>query len=291
MTIVVAAQERRGFPAIDPEPAVRRLVDRLLARGERVRVLAGPGRTEGWPAPVAVVPGDVNRPPEGVFAGAGRAFLSGLLPDRAAEVAHAARRAGVRRVVLLSSGAAGIELRHGREQWWFRLAEEAIEESGLEWTHLRPAGLMLDTLGWAPAIRAGEVLREPFADIGYPLLHEDDLADVAAAALLDDGHHGRAYPLTGPEPVSPADQARLIGAAIGREVPFEELTPQQARDRWIALGRPADEVDLELFVMSEYAGRSIPADPTLEHVLGRPGRTYAQWAAEHAADFIPGGAS
>ncbi|MFD0657472.1 Rossmann-fold NAD(P)-binding domain-containing protein [Thermocatellispora tengchongensis] len=134
-------------------------------------------------------------------------------------------------------------------------------------------------------------LREPFADIGYPLLHEDDLADVAAAALLDDGHHGRAYPLTGPEPVSPADQARLIGAAIGREVPFEELTPQQARDRWIALGRPADEVDLELFVMSEYAGRSIPADPTLEHVLGRPGRTYAQWAAEHAADFIPGGAS
>jgi uncharacterized protein YbjT (DUF2867 family) len=68
------------------------------------------------------------------------------------------------------------------------------------------------------------------------LVWAPDIADVAAAALLDDGHEGHAYEVNGPETLTRAEQAQVIGNAIGRNVRFVELTRDHARDQWIADG-------------------------------------------------------
>jgi uncharacterized protein YbjT (DUF2867 family) len=84
------------------------------------------------------------------------------------------------------------------------------------------------TLGWAEQIRSTGVVRAGYANAATAIIDLADIAAVAARVLLEDGHVGKKYELTGPQPVKRADLARLIGEAIGRDVYFEELTYQQA---------------------------------------------------------------
>jgi uncharacterized protein YbjT (DUF2867 family) len=143
---------------------------------------------------------------------------------------------------------------------------------------------MLNSLTWAETIRAEGVVRAPYGNAAYPHVHEADVAEVAAAALLEDGHVGKKYIVSGPESITQIEQVRAISAAIGREIRFEELTPEQARKLWSKF-MPEDEIDTELMILGESVDKPKKAWPTYERVTGRPGRSYAQWAVEHANDF------
>ena len=66
---------------------------------------------------------------------------------------------------------------------------------------------------------------------------------MAAAALLENGHAGRRYTLTGPEVLTIPDKVRAIGAAIGRDLTFVELSEQQARERMRKSGSAEDVID------------------------------------------------
>ncbi len=84
-------------------------------------------------------------------------------------------------------------------------------------------------------------MRYPFAtQIAY-LVHEADIADVAVAALLEDGHVGKAYTLTGPAVITYREQVEAIGAALGEEVQYEEVTREEARELLKAQGGFAAE--------------------------------------------------
>jgi len=130
----------------------------------------------------------------------------------------------------------------------------------------------------------------PFADQESNAVHETDIADVAAVALLHDGHEGHAYEVNGPETLTRADQTQVIGTAIGRDVRFVELTRSQAREQWLADGMDLDLADWLLGPddESEDHGEDTcdtgPA-PTSEAITGRPARTLHQWALEHAQAF------
>ncbi len=88
----------------------------------------------------------------------------------------------------------------------------------------------------ASAIRAERVVRYPFADqVGVPV-HEADVAAVAVAALLEDGHAGNVYTLSGPARVTYREQVEAIGAALGSEVRYEEVSREEARDLLKAQG-------------------------------------------------------
>jgi uncharacterized protein YbjT (DUF2867 family) len=143
---------------------------------------------------------------------------------------------------------------------------------------------MLNSLTWAESIRDEGVVRAPYGNAVYPHVHEADVAEVAAAALLEDGHVGKKYIVSGPESITQIEQVRAIGAAIGREIRFEELTPEQARKLWSQF-MPEDEIDTELMILGESVDKPKKVWPTYERVTGRPGRSYAQWAVEHANDF------
>lgn len=257
----------------------RHVVRELLARGEPVRALS---RSEDprLPPGVEVVRGDLLRPAtvepalEGV-----RALHLFPVPRTAHAVAGAARRHGVERIVVHSCGSAA----HGDEH--HLTVERAVEQAVPRWTHVRPYGMMADALQWAPDVRADGIVRASHARSSYPHVHEADVGAVAAAALLDDGHAGAVHLLSGPEAISRLDQARLIGAATGRRIGFDELDHDRALAFLTARGWPPDVVERELFVLGEFVDTPAPLGVTVADLLGRVPRTFAQWAVEHADAF------
>jgi uncharacterized protein YbjT (DUF2867 family) len=260
------------------------VVRQLLDAGERVRAVTRSPGAARLPDGVEVVGGDLTEPSTlaGAFDGAERMFLFPV-PATVGSVAELARASGVRRVVVLSSSAAAgqadnpISVMH-------QTVERALENSGLDWTFVRPGGFATNTLSWAPSVRVEGVVRAPYPGATVNLIHEADIAAVATTALLEDGHGGARYPLTGPESMTQAEQVQAIGAAISRDVRFEEQTPEQAR-RAMVRYMPEPIADILLNYWADSVGSTAPVLPTVEQVTGRPARSYPEWAVDHAEDF------
>jgi uncharacterized protein YbjT (DUF2867 family) len=179
--------------------------------------------------------------------------------------------AGVRRITVVWGG-------------WVGPVEQAVADSGMEWTRLEPQEFMSNTLTWVESVRAEGVVREPY-DFPSALVHEADIGAVAAVALLDDGHAGRAYNLTGPESLTLRERIAILSWAIGHEIAFVPITHEQAVDRLIATGVSRADAD---YVVGWYAAPTDDATTvvdTVEQVTGRQARTFAQWVAEHAERF------
>lgn len=263
------------------------VVPGLLERGVRVRALTRDPARRAFPAGTEVAAGDLADPAtlDGAFDGVDAVFLFPVA-ETAAQVVDRMRRAGVRRAVVLSSTSVtdGDDTDFGHRH--HRPVEEAVERSGLEWTHLRAGEFMANDLDSHPAtVRAEGVIRAPHGDRPWAPVHEADIADAAVAALTGDGHHGKVYTLTGPELITLAHRAAAIGRALGREVRPVHLSDEQARELWISQGVPPQMCDWLLWEPpADWDPAGLLSDD-YERITGRPGRTYARWAADHRADF------
>lgn len=263
----------------------RRVLDRLHTAGHPLRAS---GRTPGEltvPDGVDVVELDLGRPAtfEAAFAGVRAAFLYAE-PEGAKELFAAAARAGVRHVVLLSSATVGepgaatdpLALRHAA-------VEDALAASAVPGTVLRPGAFASNAFGWSHAVRAGQPVRIPFPDAHIAPVHEDDIADVAAAALTDEPSTGRTLTFTGPRSLTFRQQLAIIGALLGREIPLHELTRHQAQEE---MGRFMPAPVLASLLDQWSAAVDRPARVRdVEPLTGRPARTFEQWAREHLAGF------
>ncbi|WAL67923.1 NAD(P)H-binding protein [Amycolatopsis cynarae] len=276
----------------------RHLVRQLLDAGQQVRALTRRPETADLPAPVEVVAGDLSDVAtlpaafDGVTAAHLINFTGDNQPLRNGErLVDLMVRAGVRKVTMLGG-------------WAESTLEPAVRASPLEWTQLRPIEFMGNTLAdWGERLRTTGVIREPFGDRKSAPVHEADIAAVAAVALIHDGHSGTTYPITGPEVLSPRDKIRILGEATGRDLVFEELTPEQTRREWVAEGKPprlllfkalsdkglgdAEKVEFLLQVYGRVHEEAMVVADTVERLTGRPGRTFTQWAKEHATEFRP----
>ncbi|HEY3502369.1 MAG TPA: NmrA family NAD(P)-binding protein [Actinocatenispora sp.] len=265
------------------------LVRSLVAAGHPVRVLTrtpGSVAAQALPASVEVVEGDFDRPDSlrAALRGVSRMHLvaMGGAVTHGADVVEAAVGAGVRRITHLGHHDPGradddpIERGH-------RALHRAIENSGVDYTHVFPGEFMANTREWAPSVRGEGVVRAPFGGWRSALVHEADIAAVLAAALLDDGHEGATYRPTGPVAIARRDAVAALGAALGRPVRFVELTPEQARERWAGT-YPSVVIDWFLEMGRNPDGNAW-VSPDVERITGRPGRTYAEWAVAHAAEF------
>jgi len=184
----------------------RRVVERLAARGLPTRVSSRSGEPPfDWEDEATWVP--ALRDVESVYI----SYYPDLaVPGAAATVrsfAELAVESGVRRLVLLS----------GRGEEEAQVSEQTVRDSGADWTILRSSWFsqnfsedyMLEpVLGGEVALPAGN-MPEPFVDA-------DDIADVAVAALTEDGHGGRLYELTGPRLLTFAEAVGEIAQAAGR---------------------------------------------------------------------------
>jgi uncharacterized protein YbjT (DUF2867 family) len=186
--------------------------------------------------------------------------------------------------VLLTSGAAAHgDLTNAVERGQIR-SENAVRESGLEWTILRPSGFASNALRWLPQLREGDVVRAPFPAVRVASIDPYDIAAVAALALTTAGHVGQAYRLTGPQALLPAEHVAILARAIGRNLRFEGYTDAEAR---IALSAvmPDEYVDamFQFFVEGTYDDSKVL--PTVRELTGRDPRTFEQWAVAHADAF------
>ena len=128
-----------------------------------------------------------------------------------------------------------------------------------------------------------KALRDAYPDAANAPVALEDIAAVAATVLLEDGHVGKAYELTGPETVTRAERVRLIGEALGREIPFVELTHEQAVGQLSAvMGEHAAWYLDHMARLAECPQRAVP---TVEEITGRPGTTFAEWAVKHVGTF------
>ncbi|MFF7192362.1 NAD(P)H-binding protein [Streptomyces sp. NPDC008079] len=201
-----------------------------------------------------------------------------------ADILAAARQAGVEHVVLVSSitvqthphlGPAGENLD----------VELLLKGSGMAWTILRPTQFASNALWWAAAIREGQTVLAPHPGIGIPTIHPADIASVARVALTEPGHQGRTYALTGPELVTARQQAEAIAVALGREVPFAEISREQAhRDLAVFMGDEAADAVLDV-TGGDVNDELVKVRDTVSRVTGSPARPFHQWVSENVAAF------
>ncbi|MFC8076398.1 NAD(P)H-binding protein [Streptomyces sp. NPDC057307] len=266
----------------------RAVVGLLAAGGTRTVAVSRDPAATAVADHVRTVVGDPSRPLTLAPALGGVDVL--LLSPRAvgtasAELLALAAEHGVRRVVVLS--AVTVEYGGGYRRFAeeFTAVESAARASGLRWTFLRCADFAANALAWAPQIRATGVVRGAYGDAATSPIHQRDIAEVAVRALLDPAHAGRAYALTGPESLTQHDKARLIGRAVGRELTFEEISPERSRRAMLAQGLPEDVPDRVIGYAAACLKEPGPTTDTVEKLLDRPALTFATWAVEHAAAF------
>lgn len=201
------------------------------------------------------------------------------VPGAAATVgsfAELAVKSGVRRLVLLS----------GRGEEGAQLAEQAVQASGADWTVLRSSwfcqnfseGSFLGmVLGGEVALPAGSVA-EPFVDL-------DDVADVAVAALTEDGHAGKLYELTGPRLLTFAEAVEEIATAAGRSVQYAPISMEQFVSALAGQGEPEEVVSLLTYLFSEVLdGRNAHLADGVGRALGRGPRDFRDFARRAAAN-------
>jgi uncharacterized protein YbjT (DUF2867 family) len=259
----------------------------LLAAGEQVRVTSRNPSTARFPSQLQVAAADLEEPGTlpAALAGAGSVFLYAK-PAGIQGFVEAARAAGVRHVVLLSSAAVvNADAEHNPIARLHRAVELAIEQSGIDWTFIRPGMFAANTRWWwAEPIRRASAVRLPWPDAQTAPVHEKDIAALAVAALAGHAHSGQAYTVYGPQSLTLRQQVRHIGDAIGREISLSVIAAGQARQELAASTSPA-AADAVMGAWRAGNGGPAPTSVIVEKITGRPARTFAEWAADHADDF------
>lgn len=128
---------------------------------------------------------------------------------------------------------------------------------------------------------------EPYGAVARPVIHERDIAAVAARVLTSDGHGGSTYCLTGPQVLTQVEQVHAIGEAIGRALRFEEISPEAARQKMLTAGWLPSTADSQLNAYAVMATEPMLVTTTVEEIAGTPARTFREWAIDHADDFPP----
>lgn len=264
----------------------------VSGRGVPVRALSrDPGKGEELTG-VAWVEGDLAEPSTlgAAFAGIERLFLlTGNGEDMVRlqkNALRAARDAGVLHVVKLSALGAS-DHSTSLIGLWHWVVERELQASGLAWTLLRPHHFMQNFLDskslWRGIVEEG-VVRSPSGEGRIPFIDTRDIAEVAAVALTEPGHGGKTYHLTGPEAISYRQATEILAEATGRPLRYEPESPDEARARLAAEGLPDPLIAAQLAIAAyqRAGGPTEKTTDTVENLLGRPPRSFRDFARDHA---------
>lgn len=266
----------------------------LVSTGAPVRALVRNPNKFAAPPGVEVAVGSFEDSAslDAALQGVDRAYLigpfeAGMVQLETAFV-EAAKRSGLGHLVRLSvfgADAPGVEnLRLGKGH---HTMEGVVRDSGIPHTFLRPNGFMQNYLGYAQLIAGGGVFYSalsPAARTSY--VDAEDIGAMAARTLTEPGHEGKAYVLTGPEALNDDEIAAHMSSVLGREVKHVQVPIEAARQGMLASGFPEWNVDglVELFSLYE-SGAGGYLSPDIEHVLGRPPRTFDDFLRDNRQAF------
>ncbi|MEK2489990.1 NAD(P)H-binding protein [Kitasatospora purpeofusca] len=261
------------------------VIARLHAAGHSVR--AASARPADLTVPDGVERAELALDRPEAFAAALRGVQQVFLypqPTGIHAFAEAAEAAGVEHIVLLSSSSVlGPDAENDPLASHSLLVERALADSGLNCTFLRPDAFASNSLGWAHSIGLGLPIRLAHPDAHIAPIHPEDLADIAAEALIG-SLTGPAPTLTGPESLTFREQLAVLAEVLGREIPVERISRAEAEEQ---MGRhmPAPVVTSLLDLWEAATHGPAPVHDTTLTLLGRPARTFHQWARENTAAF------
>jgi uncharacterized protein YbjT (DUF2867 family) len=255
----------------------RRLAPLLSAFGHQVR-RASRGATADvrfdWADPASFAP---------AIEGVGGIYLVGpdFVEDPSEQVAQLldlASSAGVAQVVALSS--LGLTFPGEPTDSGRRRTEDAITESGLRWTLLRPGGFMQNfSEGFLlPGVLKGTV-RTATGTGSTALVDAADIAAVAARALADDHHAERALALTGPEALTFDQATAAISRASGRPVAHQPIDDEEFTAMLAGVGAPDEYVAMLLRdQVAIREGHAAEVSNAVDEVTGRPPVSFSAYA-------------
>jgi uncharacterized protein YbjT (DUF2867 family) len=266
------------------------VVKALLAQDEAVRAGAHtPEKASAmFGAGVEVARLDFGQPEtfDAALAGVDRVYLLAVTGETAADAAlipfvDRAQAAGVQRIVYMT--ARGVEMDENNPM---RKVERYIEQSGVAYTLLRPSWFMQNfSTGFiAPMIQGMGNIFLPAADAKTSFIDARDIAAVAVAALTEAGHAGKAYALTGEQPLSYGEAAEILSQAAGKPIGYVALTDEAFRGSLASQGWRSEQIEMfsNLFA-GVRQGWAASVSPDVAAVLGRPATTFAQFAQDHVA--------
>jgi uncharacterized protein YbjT (DUF2867 family) len=272
----------------------RSLVQQLVSMGMRVRAVvrnrAKSGDIAAAGAEIAVA--DLSRPETlaPALIGIDRAYLM-TAADPQQVMLHsnfirAAKQAGVRHIVRHSVRGADPDspVKLAR---WHAASEKELEDSGIAWTHLQPVYNMQNFLKFAATIQSRGAFYAPMKDAALSIVDARDVAAVAAAVLVDNAHHQRnTYLITGPEPLTFADAAAQLTAALGKPVQYVDIARETARKAMLQMGMPEWYIEDLLGFYDFYStGAGAAVSDVVARITGQQGRTFSQFAQDNRSAF------
>jgi uncharacterized protein YbjT (DUF2867 family) len=188
---------------------------------------------------------------------------------------------GVRRVVFLS--ARGVEfLPHGA----VARAEEALRSGPIAWTILRPTHFAQNFTEAMFVPVNGEV-RAPVADGAEPFIDIEDLAEVAAAVLVDSKYAGDTIEISGPSAVSFGEAVSILGTHAGRDFTFVDERPTRHEDRLREASTPEGYIEWRMAMLGGIRrGEDAYLSDGVQRVLGRPATSFTVWAAREVTSEV-----
>jgi uncharacterized protein YbjT (DUF2867 family) len=259
----------------------------LKEKGEDIRLASRNPEAAGFPAGTETAAMDLNKPETlaPALKGIKKVFLY-TQPEGIDGFVREAIKAGIEKVVVLSSlSASFVSESPGLISNRHIAVEKAIEGSGLNWCFLRPGAFATNSLNLAKQIKFQGKVSTPYPLSETAPIHEKDIAEIGVKALSG-SELDRSKPLlTGPESLTQKRLVEIIGAAAGKEIIIEEISPEEARIQMVKYMAP-QFVDVMLEYQAKSNGKPAFISPEFEKIMGKPGRTFAEWAKDHAADFM-----
>jgi uncharacterized protein YbjT (DUF2867 family) len=210
------------------------------------------------------------------------AFAPDLAVPRATEAIRAftklAVESGVQRLVLLS----------GRGEQEAQACERIVQEAGIPWTVVRASWFSQNFSegSFLGMVKEGTITL-PAGDTPEPFIDADDIADVAVAALIEDGHDGEIYEVTGPRLMTFADVAKEISQATGREIRFLHIPQESFKQAISESGAPEEYVWLLQYLFETVLdGRNAFLCDGVQRALGRAPKDFGDFARQVAEDRI-----
>ena len=255
----------------------RRVAERLMARGVPTRLGSRSGRPPfNWEDRTTWAP---------VLQNVEAAYVS-FYPDLA--VPGAAETVGSFAKLAVANGVQRLILLSGRGEKEAQISEQAVQNSGSDWTIVRASwfnqnfseGAMLEQ------VLSGEVAL-PVGDVAEPFIDAEDIADVVVAALTEDRHVGQLYEVTGPRLLTFAEAVREMAEAAGREIRFVSVTTEQYASMLAEQGVPEEVVSQLVYLFTEVLdGRNAHLTDGVRRALGREPRDFADFARDTAATGV-----
>lgn len=258
----------------------RHIVRHLLDLGETVRCLTRNPAGASFPDGVEVVQGDLRNPAtlDSALEGVTAVHLITFAGDDFAPITEGEaivarlQEAGVTRATLLTGDTEASPI------------EKSVAASSLAWTSLAPVEFMANMLEWVEGFRAGRI-EEGFVDVPSTVVHEADIARVAAHVLVNGGYYEQTLWITGPEALTVRQRVSTIEDVTGQSVKLVPLSIEDVQGQWRSYGFSEDDIAFITQMKTDPPEAAKTPQDTVRRVTGHEALTFRTWVEEHAGAF------